>query len=122
MEFYSRIQEVYITLSSSGLFFCLTKLKSPVAYKILFAIRRGKFEKGTNHYFFWLVFSCVYLIFDFFKSNKALIFGYSFNLFVSLVILLTIALISIYHFRSFIKKYGKKIFKVFYKKEKRKAS
>lgn len=92
------------------------------AYKILFAIRRGKFEKGTNHYFFWLVFSCVYLIFDFFKSNKTLIFGYSFNLFVSLVILLTIALISIYHFRSFIKKYGKKIFKGFYKKEKRRAS
>jgi len=93
-----------------------------VAYKILFAIRRGKYEKGTNHYFFWFIFSLIYLIFDFFKSNKALIFGYSFNLFISLVILLTIALISIYHFRSFIKKYGKKIFKGFYKKEKRKTS
>ena len=108
-------------------------LFSFLAYKLLYAIRRGKFQKGMNYYFFWLIFSLIYLVFDLFKTNKALLFGISFNLLISAVILLTFSLIFIYHFRSlifknlnlnkiFYKQNGKKIFKGFYKKEKKQTS
>ncbi|MFH1827355.1 MAG: prolipoprotein diacylglyceryl transferase family protein [bacterium] len=100
-----------------------------LSYKLLYSIRRDKFSKGTNLFFFWWLFSLIYLIFDSIKTNKALLFNFSFNYIVSLVCLLTFSLIFVYHFRSLIfeklsllkkipNKNGKKVFKFLHKKEK----
>ncbi|MEX1052416.1 MAG: prolipoprotein diacylglyceryl transferase family protein [Patescibacteria group bacterium] len=104
-----------------------------LSYKLLFAVRRDKFLKGSNFFFFWWFFSLIFLIIDPLKTDKTILFGFGFNFLLSAVLLLTFTLIFIYHFRSFIferlkllkfkqLKNGKKVFKNIHKKEKRKSS
>lgn len=70
------------------------------AYKLMFAVRRQKFKRGFNMYYFFWFFSLVYLVLDRTKGNRLLIYGnYSFNEIVSVVILLTFSLYFLYYFR-----------------------
>jgi len=120
----------HLTSLYEGIIFLLASFLS---YKILFAIRRVKFPKGSNFFFFWWFFSLIYLIFDSLKTDKTLLFNFGFNFLLSSVLLLTFTLIFIYHFKSFIfeklkvlqfnqRKNGKKIFKNIHKKQKRESS
>ena len=101
-----------------------------LSYKLLFAIRRGVFPKGFGLYFFLWFFSLIYFALDSIKTNKILMFGISFNSFISLILLLTFSFYYVYHFRRSLfqsfnlfkkinkKNYGKKDVKSGNKKEK----
>lgn len=88
-----------------------------IAYQLLFSIRRSKFSKGTNLYFFlWftgLVVACADLLKE---QSNFIVQGLSVNALVSYVLLLTFSAYFIYYFRSSVQAYVKNIFKGFNKK------
>ncbi len=88
-----------------------------IAYHLLFSIRREKFSKGTNLYFFLWFTGLVLASFDLLKERSVYLFSsISLNAFVSYVLLLTFSAYFIYYFRSSVKAYVKNIFKGFHKK------
>lgn len=87
------------------------------AYQLLFSIRREKFAKGTNLYFFLWFVGLVLAGFDLLKERSISVFSVlSFNAFVSYLLLLTFSAYFIYYFRSSIFTYVKSNFKKFHKK------
>ncbi len=87
-----------------------------IAYQILFSIRRERFVKGTNLYFFLWYMGGVLALFDLLKVQEVLVYRtLSFNALISYLLLLTFSSYFIYYFRSSIAKffvtYGKNIFK-----------
>ncbi len=72
------------------------------SYKILFSIRREKYEKGFNLFFFGLYFSFVSLMFGVIRSGKNLLQQPEFNIFLSSIFVLTFSFYFIYYFRSLI--------------------
>jgi len=88
-----------------------------IAYQLLFSIRRGKFAKGTNLYFFLWFVGLVLACFDLLKEQSPLMFSvFSFNALVSYLLLLTFSAYFIYYFRSSVFTYAKSHFKRFHKK------
>lgn len=74
-----------------------------VAYKLLFEIRRQKYDRGFSFFFFWWFFGLVYAIFDKLKSvHLSFITPDSLNLTFSLTILLTFTVYFLYYFRNLI--------------------
>lgn len=74
-----------------------------LSYKLLFAIRKQKFDKGFAMYFFWWYLALVYFIFDPLKSvHLTFLTNDSLNRTFSLTILLTFTFYFLYYFRSFI--------------------
>ncbi len=86
----------HLTPLYEGLIFAVAAY---LATKILFAIRRGRFEQGFNFYFFLWFFAAVTAAFDPLKSHHLRFFGVSFNTAVSAVLLLTFSLYFLYYFR-----------------------
>ncbi len=72
------------------------------ATRILFASRRGKFFDGFGFYFFIWCFALITLFSDLIKVHNLLIFGFSFNMLVSSLLLLTFSLYFLYYFRNLI--------------------
>lgn len=74
-----------------------------IAYKMVYAVRRGTYPKGTVGAFFLWFTAFVFVIFDFIKDRRTMVLnGISLNLIVSSVLLLTFTVLFIYYFRSFI--------------------
>lgn len=74
-----------------------------IAYRLVFAVRRGTFPKGTVAAFFCWYVGLIFTLFDFLKDRRTILFGdISLNLAVSGVLLLTFTTFFIYYFRSFI--------------------
>ncbi len=71
-----------------------------IAYKIMFAVRREKFQKGFSVFFFWWYFAVVIVLFSRLKVLPPSILKIDFNAAVSVVILLTSSLYFLYYFRS----------------------
>ncbi|QQG44144.1 MAG: prolipoprotein diacylglyceryl transferase [Candidatus Roizmanbacteria bacterium] len=72
-----------------------------LSYKLLFGIRRQKYAKGFNFYFFWWYLGLVYFLFDPLKSaHLTFITTDSLNKTFSLAILLTFTFYFLYYFRS----------------------
>lgn len=108
----------HLTPLYEGILFFIGAL---VAYKILFSIRRERFSKGTNLYFFLWFTSAVLALLDMLKASDVSVFNmFSFNALVSYILLLTFSSYFVYYFRSsiskFFVKYGKNIFKRVHKK------
>lgn len=92
-----------------------------LSYKFMFEIRRQKYTKGFNFYFFWWCLSFIYAVFDPLKSFKTKFYDYaSFNAILSYAILLTFTVYFLYYFRglflgktehvkNFALKYGQKL-------------
>lgn len=82
-----------------------------LAYKLVFAVRRGTFPKGAVGAFFWWYTALILALFDVLKDKPTRILnGVSLNLAISAFLLLTFTTLFIYYFRSFIIspiKYGK---------------
>lgn len=78
----------------------LLLIGSFIAYKLLFSIRRGILEDGFNFVFTVGYLSFVYLVFDIIKLDRVMVFGYSFNMMVSAIMLLTVTLYVLYYFRA----------------------
>ncbi len=88
-----------------------------VAYQLLFSIRREKFAKGTNLYFFLWFVGLVLACFDLLKEQSIYVFSVlSFNALISYLLLLTFSAYFIYYFRSSVFTYVKSNFKKFHKK------
>lgn len=86
-------------------------LASYVSYKILFEIRKERYSQGFLFVFFIWFFSLTYFVFDKLKEHRLLLGGYSFNMMMSGILLLTSTFYFIYYFRSLIKHYGQTTFK-----------
>ena len=71
-----------------------------IAYKIMFAVRREKFQKGFSVFFFWWYFAVIILLFSRLKVLPPSILKIDFNAAVSVAILLTSSLYFLYYFRS----------------------
>lgn len=88
-----------------------------IAYQLLFSIRREKYSKGTNLFFFLWFTGLILASFDFLKDQSDFIFSQiSVNAFTSYVLLLTFSAYFIYYFRSSVFTYVKSNFKKFNKK------
>ena len=88
-----------------------------IAYQILFSIRREKFSKGTNLFFFLWFVGLILGSLDLLKEQSVFIFSaISFNAIISYFLLLTFSTYFIYYFRSSALTYVKSIFKRFHKK------
>lgn len=90
----------HLTPFYEGIFFMIGSF---IAYRLLLQIRRGLKEEGYNFVFGALYISAVYAIFDIIKANKVMVLGYSFNLIISLIILLTATIYVLYYFRAAMK-------------------
>ncbi len=86
-----------LTAFYESLFFFLA---SYLSYKIMFEIRKEKYFKGFNFYFFIWFFSATYFIFDKIKNDHLYFLNHSFNKGVSLILLLTFSFYFLYYFRS----------------------
>lgn len=111
----------HLTPLYEGIFFFAGAI---IAYQLLFAIRRERFQKGTNFLFFSWYVALVYAVFDLLKASRVFIFdSLSFNALFSYILLLTLSSYFIYYFKSsifqFINTYGKRFFKGFRKKAKK---
>lgn len=73
-----------------------------LSYKLLFEIRREKYQHGFLLPFFGLIYSLINLLFDPIRIRKNYLFGQSINTILSAIILLTTALYFLYYFRSLI--------------------
>ena len=73
-----------------------------LTYKILYAIRRGKYFKGFNLLFFFWYYSLVNSIFEIIIGGKKAILDLNFNIVVSFVLLLTTTFYFLYYFRSLV--------------------
>ena len=85
-------------LYESVLFF----IGSFLAHRILMQIRREKLSNGFNLFFFLWYYCLVIVIFDPITSFRTEVWGISFNLLVSGLLLLTVSIYFIYYFRKFI--------------------
>lgn len=85
------------------------------SHKLLFEIRREKYQKGFLLFFFFWFFSLVYFLFDKIKFVTLYLQGRSFNWLLSGIVLLTTSVYFIYYFKNnllgFINKHGHKAFK-----------
>lgn len=95
----------HLTPFYEGLLFAVAAF---ISYRILFSIRREKFEKGFLFYFFVWYFSAVYFLFDKVKVTTLYLHGLSFNMIASAVLLLTTTGYFVYYFRSLIFNFIKK--------------
>lgn len=93
-------------------------LSSFLSFKVLRNIRRGNFFEGFNLIFFMFCVSLITLSLDFMRNFKSMLFGYSFDLILSSLILLTTSIYFIYYFRQSIKDFFSKIFSNIFKKKK----
>jgi len=103
-----------------------------ISYKLLFDIRRERYERGFNFVFFCWLFSLVTLLFDKGKEYRLYFMGRSFNATVSALLLLTFSFYFVYYFRSFLLKkirdfiniifhYAKKTFQGVHSKTKKRS-
>jgi len=101
-----------------------------IAQKLIFEIRKEKYQQGLVLYFFIWVFSLTTLLFDQIKEQHLAVYGQSFNRLASIFLLLTFSLYFIYYFKSFISKrfagiinyftkHGKKIIKTVHRHPKK---
>lgn len=86
-----------------------------IAYRLLFAIRREEYKKGLTFYVFLVYFGFVTLLFDKLKEFHLYLFGQSFNLVVSVVVLVISTPLLIYQLRSG-KSFSLSLFKSFSKR------
>lgn len=75
-------------------------LGSFISYKILFSIRREKYQKGLNLFFFGWFFSLVTLIFTSIRLGKNAFLNLEFNTIISALFVLTFTFYFIYYFKS----------------------
>jgi len=88
-----------------------------IAYQLLFSIRREKFAKNINLFFFFWFVGLVLACSDLLKDSTAIMFStISFNALISYFLLLTFSAYFIYYFRSSVFAYVKSNFKKFHKK------
>lgn len=73
-----------------------------LSYRFLFEIRREKYPKGFNLYFFSWYFALVYFAFDKIKETHLYFSGYSLNQWLSAILVLTFSFYFLYYFRSLI--------------------
>lgn len=73
-----------------------------LTYKILYAIRREKYFKGFNLFFFFWYYSLVDSIFEIILGGKRAILGLNFDRATSFVLLLTTTFYFLYYFRSLV--------------------
>lgn len=85
-------------LYESALFF----IGSILAHRILMQIRREKLSNGFNFFFFLWYYGLVLAIFDPITSFRTKVWGISFDLLASGLLLLTVSVYFIYYFRKFI--------------------
>ncbi len=85
-----------VALYESVLFF----IGAVISQKILYAVRRERLRSGMSFFFFLWYLSLVYSSFDIFKENKMYLFHASFNILVSLILLLTFTIYFVYYFRT----------------------
>lgn len=71
-----------------------------IAFTMLYSIRRERLSRGFLFHFFLWYFAAVTTAFDFLRGERVMIYGYSFTLIVSALILLTFSLYFIYYFRA----------------------
>lgn len=71
-----------------------------LSYKLLFEIRKEKYQKGLNLYFFGWFFAFVYFAFDKIKATHLYFSGYSLNQWLSAILVLTFSFYFLYYFRS----------------------
>ena len=74
-----------------------------IVYKLLFEIRRDKHEEGINFIVGMGIIAFVTGVFDMLKIDRAMLMGYNFNIIVSGIILLTVAIYVIYYYRAAMK-------------------
>lgn len=90
----------------------LFSIAAYISFRLLFEIRKEKFVKGFNLFFFLWFFGFVYFIFDKLKAPTLYLQGYSFNQLVSGGLLLTTSFWFLYYKRhvisNFISKHGQK--------------
>ncbi len=84
---------------AESLFFFLGAFWS---YRILYAVRREKYFKGFNAWFFFWYYSIIRAIADFLVGGKAAVLAVDFNLILSFVLLLTTSFYFLYYFRSLV--------------------
>lgn len=82
-------------LYESILFF----IASFLAHQIVRQIRREHLSEGFNLWFFLGVYSLITLIADPFKTFRVEVFGFTFDMIISSLILLTVTIYFIYYFR-----------------------
>lgn len=86
-----------------------------LSYKLILAIRKEKYPTGFAFKFFVLYTGLIFLLFDKLKVNHLYFKGQNFNLYFSLLLVLTMTVYFVYHFKSLIidsiKTYGQKAFK-----------
>lgn len=73
-----------------------------ITYKIIFEIRKEKFRRGFNYYFFIWYFSGTYFLFDKIKVSSLYLLGHSFNKVAAAILLLTTTIYFLYYFRSLV--------------------
>lgn len=75
-------------------------LGSSISYRILMDIRREKYYEGFNFLAFWVIYSLSMVLSDPLKSFKIIWQGYSMNLIIHGIILLTGSICILYYFRT----------------------
>lgn len=75
-------------------------LGSSITYRILMDIRREKYYEGFNFLAFWVVYSFSMVLSDPIKSFKIMWQGYSMNMIIHGIILLTGSICILYYFRT----------------------
>jgi phosphatidylglycerol---prolipoprotein diacylglyceryl transferase len=105
-----------------------------LAHKLMYEIRRGKYDKGFTFYFFFWYLGFVYFLFDRLKENHlTLVTKDSVNFTISLAFLLTFSFYFLYYFRhsitkrilnvtSFLTHHGQKVIRNAHQKSAKKAS
>ncbi len=92
-------EESMVAIIESVCFFILVFL----SYRVIRAIRRGKFVPGFSLYTFLLTFSGVNLLLDNLKLNHLYFFGFSLNFATSLLVFLGSSAYFVHYFRKEIK-------------------
>jgi prolipoprotein diacylglyceryltransferase len=88
----------FLPLAESALFF----LGAFLSYKILYAIRREKYFKGFNFFYFFWYYSLIRSVSDFLLGGKRAFLSLDFDLILSFALLLTTTFYFLYYFRSLV--------------------
>ncbi len=88
----------HLTAFYEGLLFFIATV---IAYKLLFSVRRQKYHNGFVFLFFMWATSSILLGFDSLKAYRSFVLGtFSFNLYVSLILCLTLTVCISYYLRA----------------------